>query len=133
MFEHLLTVRLHDTDAAGILYFGSQFRMAHETFEAWIESKGAGIRHFFTADTDFILPIVHAEADYKAPVVLGDKLTVEGSVSRIGDTSFTTRYRFIQEDRQEVGTATLVHVAVNRKINGKIPLPEALRSLLKEM
>ena len=43
MYRHETRIRLADTDAAGVLYFASLLRIAHEAYEAWFESAGLPI------------------------------------------------------------------------------------------
>ncbi|MEE8405217.1 MAG: hypothetical protein V3S17_07475 [candidate division Zixibacteria bacterium] len=40
MYLHKLTAQVHDTDAAGVIYFANFYRMAHSTYEAFMESIG---------------------------------------------------------------------------------------------
>ena len=61
----------HDTGAAGRLYFANQFRLAHEAYEAFMASLGFPIGDILKAGR-FGLPIVRAEADYKAALSVGD-------------------------------------------------------------
>ena len=82
------TVKLHDTDAAGILFFANQFKMAHDIYESFLGRMGFGLSQRF-ARRDFFLPIVHAEADYYQPLNVGDVIEIAMSVTKIGKTSFT--------------------------------------------
>ncbi|MBU1694514.1 MAG: hypothetical protein KJ726_01965 [Verrucomicrobia bacterium] len=43
MYVQTFRVRMHDTDAAGIIFFTSQLRMAHEAFESFLDSVGLGL------------------------------------------------------------------------------------------
>jgi len=81
--------------------------------------------------TDFFLPIVHAESDYKAPVFAGDKIVVSVKVAHIGNTSCSFEYT-LKREKTLVGTAKTVHVAINQKTRKKIPLPTVLRKALKK-
>lgn len=130
MFRHDLRVRLHDTDAAGRLYFAHQFRLAHEAYEAFLESLGHGLPALLARGRT-VLPIVHAAADFKSPVCLGQALAVEIRPLRIGKTSFTLVYRF-SADGRTVGHVTTVHVAVDARRGAKQQLPARLRAALQK-
>ena len=39
-FKDYYTVKLHDTDAAGILFFASQFKIAHDMYEKLLAQIG---------------------------------------------------------------------------------------------
>ncbi len=129
MFERSYTIRMRDSDAAGLIYFAEQLRIAHETFEEYLESIGVGFGRLLH-EKDFVFPIVHAESDYRAPLSVGDRLTIRLEVERIGETSFTLRYALRREDGAEVGTVQTVHVATSRTTRNKVPLPASIRELL---
>jgi 1,4-dihydroxy-2-naphthoyl-CoA hydrolase len=124
-------VRMHDTDMAGIIFFGSQFRIIHDAWEDLMAHEELSFDHLFTSET-YAFVIVHAEADYLAPLKAGDKLTIHVSVEHIGTTSFTIHYKLYKSDDLLVGTAQTVHVTINRETHKKIDIPEKLRETLKK-
>lgn len=119
---------MHDTDAAGILFFANQFKMIHDAYENLLEEFGWSFRKILQ-DTRLFLPIVHAQSDYLAPVRVGDKITIAITVGRIGETSFTLDYT-LRRGKVPVGRAKTVHVTVSRKTSKKIALPAPLRKVL---
>ncbi len=129
MFKHQVTVRLHDTDAAGVLYFAHQFRIAHEAYEAFMAAAGFGLGDLLRAGAT-ALPIVHAEADYRAPLRVGDELTVSLSVKRLGRTSFTLDYSLTRAGRV-VGRVTTAHVAIDGRTGRAKALPVRLRRMMR--
>ena len=132
MYQLDYTVKMFDSDASGFLFFTSQMRMAHEAYEAFMESEGLGISKILRAD-DFLLPIVHAETDYRGPTHVGDRVRIEVTAQRIGTTSFTLAYRFVAEGEREVGTANTVHVAIAKASLEKRALPEHLRKAVETL
>ena len=128
MFKTTLRVRLYDTDAVGILYFGNQFRFAHDAFEQFLDRLGLDFKHFLEASS-YIFVIVHAQSDYLHPLHVGDFLRVELGVSRVGETSFEISY-FFYKDQALVGKSKTVHVCLNRSTQTKQPLPDTIRSKL---
>lgn len=134
MFKTTNTVRMYDTDAAGILYFGSQFRFAHDAFEALLAEEGFTFQHLFEK-SPFIFVIVHAESDYKHSLHVGDQLEVETEVSHIGTTSFTLSYSFYKKTENEpilAGTAKTIHVCIDKITRKKRLLaPEYVNALAK--
>ncbi len=129
MFTYHTTIRLHDTDAAGILFFSNQFKMAHDAFEAFLESINYPISCFLQ-DCNFSLPIVHAESDYLAPLNLGDSISIAVKVEKIGETSFTLCYNIFNKEKKLMGKVTTVHVSVDRNSGGKIRLPKDFKDKL---
>jgi 1,4-dihydroxy-2-naphthoyl-CoA hydrolase len=125
-----LTVRLHDTDAAGILFFANQFVFVHDAYEELLQLIGLPIASLLH-DEPFILPIVYAEAQYFGPLHVGNEITVAVQVAKIGETSFVLEYELLGADDTLVGRAKTVHVAVGKKTQHKIALPEKLQRALK--
>ncbi len=130
MFTYTTKIRLHDTDAAGIIFFANQFKIIHDAYEDLLEEFGWSFQKMLKK-TDFFLPIVHAESDYKTPVLVGDKIVVAIKVGHIGKTSFSFEYT-LKREKTLVGTAKTVHVTINQKTRKKIPMPSALRKALEQ-
>ncbi len=123
-------VRMYDTDTAGILYFGQQFRFANDALEAMMEEGGFSFFSMFKQG-DYGIVVVHAEADYKASLHVGDHLTIEAHVTHIGTTSFEISYAILNaKDNSLAGTVKTVHVAIDVKTRTKLPIPPAIRACL---
>lgn len=131
MFTFKSTVRMGDTDAAGIIYFANQLRIAHEGFEHFLDTVGLGVGHML-ASTDYRFPIVHAEADYKSPLRVGDPLTICMTADRIGHSSSSLLFRIYDRHDKEVGTVKIVHVAVDKTTWKKRALPVELKDALEK-
>jgi 1,4-dihydroxy-2-naphthoyl-CoA hydrolase len=125
-----LTVRLHDTDAAGILFFANQFVFVHDAYEELLQLLGLPIASILHVES-FILPIVHAEAQYFKPLHVGDEITVALQIGSIGETSFVLVYDLLAADDTLVGKAKTVHVAISKQTQNKIALPEKLQRALR--
>lgn len=132
MHMYQTTIKLHETDAAGVLFFANQLRIVHDAYEHLMGTIGFGLADIINS-RDYRLPIVHSESDYKAPLMAGDRVTVETEIEHIGTTSFTFSYTLRGAEDAVAGTARTVHVAVDKKTLTKIPLPEDLRGKLAEM
>ena len=123
-------VQMYDTDAAGIIYFASQFRYAHDAFEQIMQSIGYNFTDLLEKEP-FIFVIVHAEADYFAPLKVGDLITVETRITRIGETSFTLDYQLSKEGKI-VGRCQTVHVCLDKHTRKKQTLPAKPMSKLRQ-
>jgi YbgC/YbaW family acyl-CoA thioester hydrolase len=128
-FKYSRPVRLQDTDAAGILFFANWIVIAHEAYESMMADIGFDFASMIDSG-DFLVLIVHVENNYSAAVRLGDVLTVELTVTRLGDSSFTIDYSFTKLDGSEAGTCRTVHAATDSKSGLKIPLPDKFRAAL---
>ena len=129
MYVYTTAVRLHDTDAAGLLFFGHQFKIVHDCYETFMAEHAVSFLEILR-NRDYLLPIVHAESDYLAALDVGDSLAVKLTCSRLGDTSFTLSYE-IWRGEQLVGKASTVHVCTDATTNKKRSLPEELRTALQ--
>lgn len=130
MFAVDAKVKLPDTDAAGILFYGNYFKLIHETYESFMDSIDYGL-DWVLEKADVLLLIAHAEADYKQSLRLGDTYSLKLKVTNIGRTSFTLSYEFIKGSGESAAVATTVHVAVDKKTKRKIELPDDLRRKLE--
>jgi len=128
MFTNLVRVNFFDTDAAGVLFFGNLFRLAHSAYEEFI-SNGKFERDYFL-DNEFAIPIVHTEANYLKPINPSTQLKVELTVDILKDTSFALEYFFIDENHNILAKAKTVHVFVTKKEWKKTPIPADVKSYL---
>ena len=132
MYQYQTTVKLHETDAAGLLFFAHQFRIAHDAYEAFMTSAGFGFATVLKQGS-FLLPIVHASADFTAPLFVGDALTVSVQAEEVSEHSFVLSYQLSRGQGTEVGRARTVHVCLSMKTKQKEPLPEPLREALQQI
>lgn len=133
MFIYRRTIHLRQTDATGVLYFPEQLSIALEALEEYFLSKGFTLQEMIETD-HFFLPVVHAEADFKAPLRVGDSIEIDLSVSRIGTSSFTLETTLWDKSRSLiVGTTRIVHVAVSQETRLSIPLPPRILGYLTEL
>lgn len=129
MYIYETKIQMHHTDAAGVLFFGDQFKMIHDAYQAMFESAGVRFADMFR-EKEYYLPIVHAESDFKRPLYVGDKILIEVETENTGSTSFTLIYKLLNENGDTVGTAKTVHVSVDAKTKEKTPLPEKIKKIL---
>lgn len=132
MFTHAAAVRLYHTDAAGRLFFGHAFFLAHDAFEAFAARAGLGIQRLLST-ADYLLPIVHAEADYVCPMGVDDRVTVHMACERVGESSFTLAYRIVDGQGREACRARIVHTAIDKATGGAIALPAEMRAALDSL
>jgi len=129
VFEHSLTVPFQDIDAAGVVFYAHLFRYAHEAYEHFMQQIGCSLQELL-AEGSYLLPLVHAEADYRRPLRHGDKLHLELRLEKLGQTSFTLGYRVLGEDRTEHARLETVHVALDRTTQRPLILPDTLREAM---
>ena len=125
-FRATLPVRFQDVDAGGVLFFGRIFDYCHEAYEEFIASSGADRAKYF-AGGEFLVPIAHAEADYRTPIRHGEQVIVAIDVTRVGRASFRLRYKVTGPAGDLRVEAVTIHAFVNFATMKPIPIPEPLR------
>lgn len=130
VFNYNTRVKMYDTDAAQIIYFASQFRFAHDAFEALLDAEGFPFKTFFE-EVPYFFVVVHAEADYKQSLRIGDDITVQVSIGKIGATSATIDY-IILKDNNTMGTVSTVHVCIDKHTREKRAIPDEMLNILKK-
>ena len=70
------------------------------------------------------------KADYKSPVKFPDTVTVETTISRLGNSSFDMEYRIMSEEQggMLVATGTVFGVMCDYKTGKSTIIPDELRS-----
>jgi len=124
------TVRMYDTDMAGVIFFANQFRYVHDAIEELFAKEGLNFQELFHT-SPFIFVMVHVEADYFKPLILGDHLSIHLTVDHIGTSSVTFKFEIYRKD-ELVGTAKTTQVCLSKKAGSPIPIPEPFLSKLKQ-
>jgi 1,4-dihydroxy-2-naphthoyl-CoA hydrolase len=129
MFEYKTQIYLHHTDAAGRLYFANQFLLISEAKERFLEQAGLSIADVL-ADPRLSFPYVHVEADFKSVLVAGDKIRIQVSIEKVGETSVVFAFQILREDGILAGTAKTVSVTMDKVTQTKVPIPQDWREKL---
>ena len=129
MFVYQIKTKMHHIDAAGVMFFGHYFDLAHDAYEAFLTEISFSVEDIL--QQDFLIPLTHAEADYKAPVRLGDTLTFRLHVENIGNTSFTMHYEISNQSNRAVARVKTVHTTISKHTLKSIDIPRHLREALQ--
>lgn len=136
-FTHEVTVRFNEVDRAGIAFFGRVFEWCHEAYEELFATAGLRIRDMFEKES-WAMPLVHAEADYRRPMRLGDRLAIEVRLERLGRRSLSLAYTVRgaeggAPDEDVRATARLVHAFVELDRFAPREVPDKVRDALARM
>ena len=121
-------VRFGDTDAAGVMHFHQLLRWCHEAWEESLDLYGLPSSVIFPNsnrlnDNKFIaLPIVHCEADFFAPLHVGDDLDVLLSPKKLDKGSFQVETKFKLKNH-DVAKGILKHYSINISSRARCSLP----------
>lgn len=128
-FEHKRRVRFQDNDPAGIVFFANIFVYCHEAFEELLRAVGMPLETMI-ASREQVIPLAHAEADFKKPFRFGVLVTTRVTVEQIGERSFRMRYEMHDEKGEQLAQAATVHVAVDPATGRSTALSARLRDAL---
>lgn len=128
MFKYIRTIRLSETDATGVIYFSELSKLGLEAFEAFLATEGFTLQEMIEK-TEFLMPIVHSEADFFGPLKVGDQVEIELSLTHLGNSSFTLATSIVQEGKEK-GRTSIVHVTVSKVTRKSIPIPELVKNLI---
>ncbi len=134
-YSYYRTVRLADTDAAGVIYFANLLNICHEAYEDCLGAVDLDWQNLLDAG-EIALPIVHAEVDFLRPLRWGDRLTIKLFPVTEQPSQFTVRYQIFLENIEQPSSkpaaiAMTKHVAISPQTRKRSPLPEILKKWLK--
>jgi len=124
-----LYIPFHLSDAAGILFFGHIFSLAHEAYEFFVqEALNISWDDWFN-HSEWVIPIKQTQACYHHPISVGSIYFFNVNVKKIGITSFVLTYQLAQHDRLFC-EIEMVHVFCSRHTKQKVPLPIFIKEKL---
>ncbi|MBU8869588.1 MAG: acyl-CoA thioesterase [Gemmatimonadales bacterium] len=132
VFKLETQIMLRHTDAAGVLFFPRLHEIAHQAVEKLLALIGFPLSDMISGKLHH-LPIVHAEADYNLPCRLGDKLSVEVLLHKLGDHSLGFTCNFL-DSRGEIRAITRVdHAAIDPHTGLVTELNQELKTALSKL
>ncbi len=130
LFSEGRAVRFQDVDAAGIVFFPRVLEYLSDVYISFLTARGVHVPRSVEAG-EYVIPLVHAEADYFAPMRFGDAILVDVVGVDIGRTSFRVGYRVRHADGRVAAVGQTAHVTVGLPGFAPIPIPEDLRAALE--
>ena len=81
---------------------------------------------------DFLMPVVHAEVDFRLPLFVGDEVEMHLSLEEIGTSSFMLQTRCLKGG-VEAATTKIIHVVIGKESGKAIPIPELVLTPLRQL
>ena len=106
--------------------------MAYECSEEFFEKTEFGVKKILEGGK-FLIPVVHAEADYFKPLRMGDKIEIKMTLSPLGKSSFALSYAFFNESNELAANVRTVNVMVDTESGKSIEIPEELKKILNSI
>ncbi|HEC07033.1 MAG TPA: acyl-CoA thioesterase [Thiolapillus brandeum] len=123
-FEYCFQVRFQDLDPAGILFFARLFDHVHDAYAALLADAGYSLKAILESG-EYLIPLVHAEADYLQPLRLDDHVCVTVTAEATGNSSLNFSYTF-HKDGTRCAIARTTHVFIGSRSKKPVPVPEQL-------
>jgi YbgC/YbaW family acyl-CoA thioester hydrolase len=129
VYRSQATIKFHQADLAGIMFFAQVFTLAHDAYEAFIQACGFDWKEWFL-ENKYLIPIRHTEADYLRPFKAGETYQIEVIVTEFSTSSFQLQYSFSQASTKHA-IVKMVHTCMDPKTLQKINLPENVKIKLQ--
>lgn len=131
-FVHTLAVRFEDVDYARVVHFPRLLSYCHQAFEAFFPAELGLTYAQMIEERHLGFPMVHAEADFKAPFRLSETVRVVMETTKVGERSFSHRYRLHRGDSPSVAAQVLlVSALVSMPDFSPTTLPPDVRQALE--
>jgi acyl-CoA thioesterase FadM len=133
VFTRTVTIRFDEADARGVLFYGRVQALAHRVFEDFVVSELVDRWENWFESQEFVAPIKHAEATFHRPMRPGHRYDAELTVTKVGDSSFEVRTRFI--DREGPAPVVCAETRIVKALADpltwrKMSIPSAIRARL---
>ena len=130
-----LPIRFRHCDPAGIVFYPRFVEMAHSVVEDFFASKLGFSYQRLAEDYSAGVPAVNLQVNFKSPGILGDELSGNLALVRIGNKSLALQVDIL-DPQGNTRVAAAITIAFARKAdNGKLaahPWPAPLRSELEK-
>ena len=124
-FNYYRTVRLSDTDAAGVVYFANVLHICHEAYEESLVNANINIKSFLN-NSSIAIPIISASVNFYRPIFCGDRLFVNLTTQQLNNSEFEINYCVYTSSEQVIAKAKTKHVCINTLDRKRINLPDSM-------
>lgn len=131
-FQTEFQAHFDDCDPAGIVFFANHFKLAHRAIEEFVVEAGIEWKDWFQSD-QYGAPLIHAEADYKTPMLQGQKFHAKVRLIKIGESSVEFETTFEKTNGDICSVVKTVHVFINTSSMKKQNIPDNIRKKLEPL
>jgi acyl-CoA thioester hydrolase len=126
-FTHQLRVRYAECDPQGVVFNAHYLAYFDTNINELLRAALGSYQAMLDRDVDIV--VAEAQVRFREPARFEDELSLSIAVSRLGETSLTTRHR-IERDGALLAEGMLRHVMVDRPSLSKTAIPDWLREKL---
>lgn len=125
-----LPLRLQDIDGARVIFFTRPLEYFHDLMMEFLSDRGYPFAEV-VEQGEWLMPLRHTEADYRAPLRMGDRVRVELVRVDMDETEIAFGYRMVRlSDNRVAAVGQTIHVCVDAKAFRRMPFPEEVRAAL---
>ena len=99
-FDYVLRRRYGETDKMGYVYYGRYLEYFEVARTEMIRSYGLSYRKM--EDEGVMLPVIHAELEYKSPVFYDEEIIIKVLVFEVPNVRLKTLYKVIAKERDQL-------------------------------
>ena len=130
-YQHKFTIRFSQVDSAGIAFFSRVYEICHDAFEALLAKADMPLG-FVIEEQGWGMPVVRSEANYSAPMRLGEEVVVTVTVERLGNSSVTFSYSVDGTDGVHRVLVRLTHAFLDTRTFRARAVPESFVPALRK-
>ena len=125
-FQREHKIRFAECDYAGIMYYPRYFDGVNATVEDWFD-EGLGVSFkTLIGERRLGAPLVGIETKFIRPCRLGDLVTFDLSVTKLGTSSVTLDMKTLMDGDMRMRSRMTI-VSVDFDMNGSAPWPDDIR------
>ncbi len=129
-FSRERLIRFSDCDPAGIVFYPQYFVMFNGLVEDWFNEQLGVIYSDLISERRIGVPTVRLEVDFKAVSRLGDKVSLQLQVERVGGASLTLDLRCVGADDSLRMSMRQVLVTTSLVSHRAVEIPADIRSAI---
>lgn len=129
MFEYKRKIYFQETDAAGIMFFGNIFGIAHQAYEELMSNCRINIFD----NEELIVPIKHCEADFIKPLKIADEFVIRILLKSVSEKTFDLEFSFYNLKNEICAIVRTQHIFVNKQNMKSIKTDDIVLGFIKEM
>jgi len=130
LFQRTRRIRFSECDPAGIVFYPQYFVMFNDLMEAWVDELVTDGFRGLIIERRVGMPTVRLEADFRAISRMGDLVTLELEVERLGNKSLNLAWRCLGEDGELRMGAQQTIVFTSLDTHRAIAVPDDFRQAL---
>ena len=129
MFSIPVRIYYEDTDVGGVVYYANYLRFIERARTEWLRAAGFEL-DVIQRDLKAVFVVRRVEADYHAPALLGNLITVTAEPTDVGASRLIIRQR-IRRDDELLFSAVVTLAFIASDLSGPIRMPPAMRAAMK--